>query len=91
MQKELIYSMMNGFVVNDTVSIPDRTIIEDEFAEGKECCQLYKNVYQARLNLCEKLGESENEDIETIVSCMERISKLLAMKMYDYGKSGYGA
>lgn len=58
--------------------------IEDEFAEGKECCLLYEGVYQAGRNLCERLGEDEDSDVETILNGMERISRPLSMKMYEY-------
>ena len=42
MQKELIYDKMNGFITEETLSLPEGTVIEDEFAEGKECCILYE-------------------------------------------------
>ena len=58
--------------------------IEDEFAEGKECCLLYEGVYQAGRNLCERLGEDEDSDVETILNGMERIFRPLSMKMYEY-------
>lgn len=34
----------------------EEAAIEDEFAEGKECCRLYDDVYRAKQNLCEQLG-----------------------------------
>lgn len=49
---------------------------------------LYEGIYQAERNLCERLGEDENEDVETILNGMERITRILAMKMYEYGKYG---
>lgn len=91
MQKELIYDKMNGFLTEGMSSLPEGAAIEDEFAEGKECCLLYEGVYQAERNLCERLGEDEDEDVESILNGMERIAKVLAMKMYEYGKCGRGA
>ena len=85
MQKELIYDMMNGFLVEEALSMPEGTVIEDEFAEGKECCLLYEGVYQAKQNLCERLKEDEDSDIEAILNGMERIARLLSMKMFEYG------
>ena len=87
MQKEQIFEKMNGFLAEGSHSLPEQAAIEDEFAEGKECCLLYEGVYQAGRNLCERMGEDE----ETILNGMERISKLLAMKMYEYGRCGRGA
>ena len=86
MQKEQIYDKMNGFLVEDMLSAPEGIAIDDEFAEGKECCLLYEGVYQARRNLCERLGEDEDRDVETILSGMERIARLLSLKMYEYGR-----
>ncbi len=42
MQKELIYDKMNGFLTERMPSVPEGAVIEDEFAEGKECCLLYE-------------------------------------------------
>lgn len=89
MQKELIYDKMNGFLAEGMVSMPEG--IENEFAEGKECCLLYDGVYQAGRNLCERLGEDEDSDVETILNGMERIARLVSMKMYEYGRREAGA
>lgn len=88
MQKEHIFEKMNGFLTEELLLLPEQHIIEDEFAEGKECCLLYEGIYQAERNLCERLGEDENEDVEAILNGMERITRILAMKMYEYGKYG---
>ncbi len=58
---------------------------------GKECCLLYEGVYKAGRNLCERLGEDEDSDVEAILNGMERISRLLSMKMYEYGRQEAGA
>ncbi len=84
MQKELIYDKMNGFLTEGMYSLQEGAAIEDEFAEGKECCLLYEGVYQAGRNLCERLEEDEDSDVETILNGMERISRPLSMKMYEY-------
>ena len=86
MQKELIYDKMNGFLTDGLPSLAEGTVVEDEFAEGKECCLLYEGVYQAGRNLCERLGEDEDEDVETILNGMERITRLVSLKMYEYGR-----
>ena len=90
MQKEQIYDMMNGFLVEEVLCISEGTGIEDEFAEGKECCFLYEGVYQAKQNLCERLGEDEDRDVEIIIGNMERIARLLSLKMYEYGRHETG-
>ncbi len=90
MQKEQIFDKMNGFLAEGSFSLPGQAAIEDEFAEGKECCLLYEGVYRAGRNLCERLGEDEDEDVETIISGMEKIARVLAMRMYEYGRYGSG-
>ena len=65
-------------------SLQGGAAIEDEFAKGKECCLLYEGVYQAGRNLCERLGEDEDSDVETILNGMERITRLVSLKMYEY-------
>lgn len=86
MQKELIYDKMNGFLTEGMSFLQGGAAIEDEFAEGKECCLLYEGVYQAGRNLCERLGEDEDSDVETILNGMERITRLVSLKMYEYGR-----
>ncbi len=86
MQKELIYDKMNGFLTEGMSSLQGGAAIEDEFAEGKECCLLYEGVYQAGRNLCERLGEDEDSDVEIILNGMERINRLVSLRMYEYGR-----
>lgn len=90
MQKEEIFDRMNGFLSEGTCSLPGGIVVEDEFADGRECGRLYEEVYQAKLNLCRRLGQEEDKDVETIISNMEAIAKLLSFKMYDYGRAGAG-
>ena len=84
-QKQLIYELMTGAYDLEQVQFPESRIVEDEFAEGKPCAELYGRVYEANRKLCERLGVDEDKDVETIINCMNDISRILAMKMYDYG------
>ena len=60
--------------------------MEDEFAEGrKECGELYAKVYAANRRICRRLKTEEDADVEGIVDNMFRITKILALKMYDCG------
>lgn len=90
MKKERIYEKMNGFLSQEAAAMPELAGVEDEFAEGKECGRIYEDVYRAKQNLCERLGKDEDGDVETILSGMERIARLLSLKMYDYGRKGCG-
>ena len=86
MNKEIIYQIMNGYIDVSTESLPQEIMVQNEFADGKECGQLYNQVYKAKLRLENKLRECDNEDIELIISYMSSIAEILSMKMYDYGK-----
>ena len=87
MEKELVYDLMNGYYNRESVVLPLHVDIEDEFEKGKKCDVLLDRVYRARMHLAKKLGHQEDEDVETIIDCMNEITKILCMKMYDYGKN----
>ena len=60
--------------------------IENAFADGKLCTELYAQVYNAERRLEERLGvEAYDEDVECIVSCMQDIQDELCYLMYCYG------
>lgn len=88
MQGEMIYDRMAGLADGSLFPVQGNVNIEDEFAEGKECGCLYEEVYRAKQNLCGRLGEAEDKDVETIIGTMEKITRLLAIKMYEYGRMG---
>lgn len=84
-QKQLIYELMTGVYDLQQVQFPENKHVEDEFAEGKPCAELYRCVYEANRRICDRLCVDEDKDVETIITCMNDISRILAMKMYDYG------
>lgn len=80
MTKEEIYDrMILRYVVPD-----DR--VEYEFEVGKPCMDLYAKVCDARLRLEGRAGiDFEDRDVLEIISCMEDIARICALKMFDYG------
>lgn len=61
--------------------------VENEFADGKRCSQLYGKVTCARLRLSERTGiDFEDRDVMDIIESLEEIGKICALKMFDYGK-----
>lgn len=86
MRGEMIYNIINGFYDSNAVSIPENLKFTDAFAEGTECSELANKMYQAKVNICEKLGEDEDVDLEIIFDSMEAIMKIISLKMYEYGK-----
>lgn len=84
-RKQLIYELMIGLYDLEKVQFPESKLVENEYEDGKPCSELYSRVYDANVRLCERLGVEEDEDVETIINCMNDIAHILAMKMYDYG------
>ena len=62
--------------------------VENAFAEGALCSRLYREVYQANLRLCQRLGQPDADpDVETIINNLLQINRHLCLKMYHYGQS----
>ncbi len=85
MDKEIIYYVMNGDIDLPVDVLTNKIMVEDEFVEGRECGQLYNEVYQARWRLEERLDAKGKRDVERIIDYMNSILKIFSMKMYDYG------
>lgn len=83
--KKIIYEKMNGFLEPWCYDSYIVQFVEDEFADGMPCEQLYRQVYDANCRLCDRLGVAEDSDVELIIDCLLKIAKQLSMKMYDYG------
>lgn len=83
--KERIYDLMNGYFNTEECEFPESEIVENEFEEDKFCSIRYKEVYDAKVKLCSRLGEDENKEIETMISGLLAIGKYQCFKMYDYG------
>lgn len=80
MSKEEVYERMTVELVQPDPEVPC------EFDDGKPCAELYGQVCDARLRLSKRTGiDFEDRDLLEIVSCMEEISRLCALKMFDYG------
>lgn len=80
MTKEQIYERMT---VQFTTPDP---FIPCEFDDGKPCAKLYDKVCAARERIAERTGlDFEDHDLLTIVENMEEMSRILALKMYEYG------
>ncbi len=54
-KKNLIYDLMNGSLVLDEVKDLWKDQVVDEFAKGSYCSELYEEVYQAKVSLCNRL------------------------------------
>ena len=78
---DVIYELVNG----TRIWQPDDPIIENLFTNGSACDALYDQIYQANLRLCQRLGVSEDGDVETIIHSFSCICELIGKRMYYYG------
>ena len=77
----IVYDLLSG----ERLPTEGDPIVENMFAEGRTCEELYNDVYDANLRLCERLGVQEDADVELIINNLLRISRLLGTKMFHYG------
>ncbi len=60
--------------------------VENLFAEGSECSNLYSQMLDAYERLCSRLGVvDEDDDVEVIINSMMDIERKVSMKMFEYG------
>lgn len=78
---DVVYEQLTGETEPQNNPFP----VENMFADGCTCEELYNSVYAANLRLCDRLGTSEDTDVEIIINSLLRISRLLGRKMFLYG------
>lgn len=80
MTKEQIYERMTVEFVTPDPDIPCA------FGEGQPCAELYDQVSTARERIADRTGlDFEDADLLAMVEGMEKIARILALKMYEYG------
>jgi len=78
---DIVYDLLNGTRIRQ----PGDPEVENLFAIGRECAQLYDQVYAANLRLCQRLGVEEDSDVELIINSLLRIGELVGKRMFRYG------
>lgn len=84
--KCLIYDLMIGSRNLEDFPVKESEVVENEFEDGMYCDSAFKDVYDAKQKICERLDMEEDYDVECIISNLLCIAKYLSMKMYDYGE-----
>ena len=60
--------------------------VDDAFAEGSECAELYREIWEAYGRLRDRLDvQDEDKDVETIINAFEEVQRELCYRMYHYG------
>ena len=83
--KEKTVDIVYDLLIGTRIRQMDDPIVENLFAEGRECELLYSKVYDANIRLCQRLGVEEDLDVEIIIRSLLKICDLTAKRMYRYG------
>ena len=79
MDIELVYLSMMGELTHPLEGVPNA------FAAGQPCENLYRQIYEAKCRLCDRLVEDENADLESILDYFFEINRELCLRMYHLG------
>ena len=80
--ENVYYTLIGDFL--DEYVIPG---VENAFADGKRCDQLYSQIDWANQRLCARLGRSdEDKDVELIINNFLELNRILCLEMYRYGQ-----
>ena len=80
MDAEKIYLSMLGELTEPEPGV------QNAFAPGQPCAKLYRQIYEAKCRLCDRLEEEENEDLESILDCFFEINRQMCLRMYRLGR-----
>lgn len=85
--KTVIYDLMNGSYNLEEYPFAESSVVKDEFVEGEYCEKLYSQMLEAYERVCRRLGlpDTEDKDVEIIISNLMSISRYQSIKMFDYG------
>ena len=77
-----VFDTLNG-QYGSTGGVPG---VENAFAPGGRCLQLYGDALDAYERLCDRLGQKDDDaDVEVIFNAFLDIIEIMATKMYHYG------
>ena len=80
---ENVYLTLTGELLEEYV-IPG---VHNAFAQGSRCDELYRQIYEANLRLCERLGKTDDDaDVELIINNFLEMNQILCLEMYRYGQ-----
>jgi len=78
--EEYVYESLQGTIMDPHPQV------ESLFEEGTDCDRWYGEVLEAYQRLCHRLGVGdEDEDVEVIITNLNRIQRKTAYRMYYYG------
>lgn len=78
---KMVYDTLQG-VLEEDAKIPG---VEDAFANGKPCSELYEQMREAYGRVCQRLETQEDRDLEIVIASLTKISELLGLEMFRLG------
>lgn len=61
--------------------------VENLFAANQPCTELYSQMLEAYWRICDRLGQDEEDDDgEIMINSLLDITKIVGLKMFEYGK-----
>lgn len=78
---ERIYEAMMGMAVNPNPPFP----VENAFADGSECEKLYKELFELKIKVGDRLHSDDDSDVEQICENFWDIVDILCREMFTYG------
>lgn len=85
MNPDIVYHILTGRVDLKKTVVPANVEIPDMFAKGTECTRLYNEMYKARIRLENRLGTTDDPEVQYMIECMEAMNLVLAKEMYRLG------
>ena len=79
MDAETVYLSLLGELTEPTPGIGNA------FAPGQDCEKLYRQIFDAKCRLCDRLQEDENPDLECIINNFFSINRIMCLQMYRFG------
>lgn len=78
--EEYVYESLQGTLKNPHPEV--KSLFED----GMPCERWYAEMLNAHMRICSRLGtKNEDDDVEIIITALQRIQREVAIHMYQYG------
>lgn len=83
--KDLVYELATGTRNLAEYPVKESRYVANEFAEGAPCAIKYKEIYEIGNRLCERLGVTNDSDVDMLMDNFLEILEVISKKMFDYG------
>lgn len=82
---ERVYDVVLGISDGEDCPAPPVGCVENAFADGARCDQLYERMHDTAERLCKRLDVEEDRDVETMIESWMDMMHIVSIKMFEYG------